>query len=73
MRDVTRLEDLGRKVMAVSVEAEYLGLAGVVGYMDMAFADIVRLVAEQGRVQSMLAPGEEGGASSVFVDQFGSG
>jgi len=44
--DVARLEELGRKIMAASVEAEYLGLSSAVSYLDGAFADVVRTVAE---------------------------
>lgn len=47
MADVERLEKLGRKIMGAAVEAEYLGLANVVGWLDTAFADVVGLVVDQ--------------------------
>jgi len=47
MVDVARLEGLGRAIMASSVEAEYLGMSQVVVYLDGAFADVVRVVADE--------------------------
>lgn len=47
MVDVDRLEELGQKIMVASVEAQYLGLMNVVGWLDAAFADIVGLVVSQ--------------------------
>jgi len=45
--NVDRLEELGRKVMAASVEAEYLHLVNVISYLDAAFLEVVRLVLDQ--------------------------
>ncbi len=47
MVDIPRMEELGRMIMAASVEAEYQRLANVVGYLDAAFADIVSTIVDQ--------------------------
>jgi len=49
MASVEELEELGRVIMGASVTAEYLELAGVVSFLDVAFADIIRLVVDQRR------------------------
>jgi len=64
MVDVARLEELGRAIMASSVEAEYLGMSQVVVYLDGAFADIVRVVAgERERVARAEQASGSGSAS----------
>jgi len=49
MASVEELEELGRVIMGASVTAEYLELPGVVSFLDVAFADIVRLVVDERR------------------------
>lgn len=44
-----KLEALGRAIMSASVTAEFLGLPGVVSYLDMAFADVVQCCVEERR------------------------
>lgn len=47
-----KLERLGRAIMDAGVTAEFLGLPGVVSYLDMAFADVVqRCIEERERVR----------------------
>lgn len=47
MASVEELEELGRVIMGAGVTAEYLGLSGVVSWLDTAFAEIVRRVVEE--------------------------
>lgn len=41
------LEQLAERIMMASVRAQFLGLDGVVNYLDMAFGDVVRLAVEE--------------------------
>lgn len=41
------LERLGQSIMGASVQAQFLGLNGVVDYLDLAFADVVRLASAE--------------------------
>lgn len=47
MVDVARLKELGRMIMAASVEAEYLNQRRVVDSLDAAFASVVGVLADQ--------------------------
>lgn len=62
MIDVARLEELGRLIMAASVEAEYLNQRRVVDSLDAAFAEVVGVIADQ-RVRAARVERVEGSIS----------
>lgn len=56
-----KLERLGRAIMDAGVTAEFLGLPGVVSYLDMAFADVVQCcIEERARAKAEELVGEDG-------------
>lgn len=66
MVDVARLEELGRMIMAASVEAEYLDRRRVVDSLDAAFASVVGVLADErirvsreARVEDLGSVGED--------------
>jgi len=60
MPSIEELEELGRVIMGASVTAEYLELPGVVSFLDVAFADIVRgVVDERRRIAAVVVVVEE--------------